>query len=338
MSAQHRTSRLIGQGKQLLASNVHSPRDTSELAAAIATVEHRYGARRQASRLFADSLRQPTENALAQALWAKNADVHLRIPMAAWSVPSAFEAEALSARAVGDWDKVVRASIAWLGDEPFSLQAAGLGSTVCFVDGQLSQAERIATDGLRAFPQETLLLNNRAVIRAYLGEIEKAEADIIQALASPRGRTEPYLMATVGLLAYRTGDSVSGAELYGRAMHWFNERKEPANALLAALYWMYEEVLQGSLEVLTLRPMLDNYVRRIGDKDCLPEMNALLARIDSAMNNEFGVRTSGLFSGVASAYLDKFDMPDSVKKTTGSANQFGTQNRAILRVSELVLD
>jgi tetratricopeptide (TPR) repeat protein len=72
-----RPPRFAKTGAQLVRSQDHSPFQTTELASALATLEASAGAAKNARRLFAQSLVQPTENAVAQATWAAQ---KLRVP------------------------------------------------------------------------------------------------------------------------------------------------------------------------------------------------------------------------------------------------------------------
>ena len=65
-----RRSRLIKRGRDMLISGHHSTRDTAELASALGTIELEADASKRARRLFGSSLDDPTDNAVAQAVWA----------------------------------------------------------------------------------------------------------------------------------------------------------------------------------------------------------------------------------------------------------------------------
>ena len=65
-----RSSRLVKPAQGLLASDRFRPFHTAEMASALATMELVEGSAKRARKLFDASLRDPTENSVAQAQWA----------------------------------------------------------------------------------------------------------------------------------------------------------------------------------------------------------------------------------------------------------------------------
>lgn len=221
----------------------HFPaRHISELASAVATVELMNGNGRRAKKLFAQSLIDPTENSLAQAEWATEKDSLIRIPDRAWQTPVSHEANALVSRSRRDWDSVIQTSALWLADEPYSIRPAALGSCLAFIRSHAAAAERFASAGLYSNPQSAFLLNNRAVARAYLGRIIEAYQDLERALAQPSERDNPYHMATLGLVAFRSGEFELGRDCYEHSLSWFSSQKARGSMVLAFLHWLREEI------------------------------------------------------------------------------------------------
>lgn len=242
----NKPSNLVKLGQSIVADRNSNPLDTSELASAIGTLEHRNGKRKAAENYFRTSLIDPTENSLAQAQWAQDFETKIRIPDSAWELPGSFEAQAMSARSHRKWDEMLRFASAWLRDEPFSLRPAAVGSSVGLTTEHNIIGERFASAGLMSAPKNALLLNNRAVSRAYLGKLAGARQDIALALASPEAREDPHLLATIGLLAYRAGHYDFGSECYLASMAWFAKKKDRASVTLGALHWLREEIRIGS--------------------------------------------------------------------------------------------
>ena len=217
------------------------------------TVELIHGAAKRARAQFRRSLALPTENSLAQAQWANEKDRKIVIPESAWSTPESHEANAFLMRRSGEWPKALLACAKWLADEPFSVRPAFLGSFIGFRPEHNLIAEKFASAGLTADPNSAGLLNNRAVVRAYLGQIEEAMSDIRGATRSDKGRNNAALLATLGLVAFRSGRPEIGRCLYLRSMAWLNYAREWTSVARAFLYWLREELREGT-------PDMDDYV------------------------------------------------------------------------------
>ena len=168
----------IKTAQQLLISGRYNNYQLSELAAAVGTVEIEHGATKKAKNLFNTSLITPTANSLAQAQWAVGQDSSIVIPASAWQTPDSYEASTLVARQERNWTKAIMECAKWLADEPFSIRPIYMGSYISFCPNLYSTAEKFANAGLRCDPNNTTLLNNRAVARAYLGRLDEAFIDV----------------------------------------------------------------------------------------------------------------------------------------------------------------
>ena len=125
-----------------------------------------------------------------------------------------FEARALQAHRAGDWGPAIRHAQGWLLDEPFSTRPATLGSYLAGItEGNYRLAEEFARRGLRANPGDWLLLNNLVVALANQGQVEEAVA-AFQEIATPSEELRSVLLATEGLLKFRTGEQAIGRRLY----------------------------------------------------------------------------------------------------------------------------
>jgi len=103
-------------------------------------------------------------------------------------------------------------------------------------------AEQFANAGLRCDSTNISLLNNRAVARAYQGKIKEAYSDVRAALEHNSGRNSPHLMATLGLIAFRSGMPDLGRENYGLCIAWFSHSKERDSVAAATLHLLREEI------------------------------------------------------------------------------------------------
>jgi tetratricopeptide (TPR) repeat protein len=237
----------------------YRPHQLADLTAALATVELEHGKHKLARRLFEKTFPEPTENSLAQVQWASAQDTKIVIPGDAWKTPHSFEAHALASRATRNWDEVVSSAEQWLNAERFSLQPAMLGSFASFSTGQNKKAEDLATAGLQANPGTIGLYNNRAVARALLGRPTEAIEDIREGLRHG-GSGDPYLIATLGMVAYRSGDFALGAKCYGIAIADFVTAKDKSTLAYGILMWLRERAAAGDAligeEYARLKPHL----------------------------------------------------------------------------------
>lgn len=260
----------------------YRPRHVTDLAAALATIELEHGKHSQARKLFERSFRVPTENALAQAQWASAKDSHIVIPTEAWKTPDLHEAQTLAARTNGDWDGVLAAAEHWLSDERFALRPAMIGSFAIFTLEQCARSERLATAALQANADHVGLLNNRAVARAYLGRTKEAFEDILLALHHG-GHEDPYLIATLGLIAYRAGDLALGKECYGTTVAHFVKEKDRSSVLLATLFWLRETALAGSKTAYEDLDYVRKQYRRVKTLKKEPEIESMIGLLEDEL-------------------------------------------------------
>ena len=241
-TASGRKSRYMDIAMRFITSGQFKENQLSELASAVGTVELIDGATKRAKLLFDKSLVAPTENSLAQAQWAVERESKIVIPAAAWKTPASYEAKALAFRRARDWKNALQACAAWLAEEPFSSRPAMMGSYVAFRPEYQRIMEQFASAGLRRDTENFHLLNNRAVARAYQGRIDEAYADVKTALQHASARNDAHLLATLGLIAFRSGQPTLGREYYGLSIAWFSQSKEYASVASALLYLSREEL------------------------------------------------------------------------------------------------
>ena len=241
-TASSKKSRFLDVAMRFITSSPFNENQLSELAAAVGTVELIDGATKRAKFLFDKSLIAPTENSLAQAQWAVERESKIVIPASAWKTPASYEAKALAFRRARNWKNALQACAAWLAEEPFSSRPAMMGSYLAFRPEYQRMMEQFASAGLRRDPDNFPLLNNRAVARAYLGRTEEAYADVKTALQHASARNDAHLMATLGLIAFRSGMPELGREYYGLSIAWFSQSREYTSVASAILYLSREEV------------------------------------------------------------------------------------------------
>lgn len=236
----------VRQGRQLLSRGDFQPVQTTELSSALATLEMTAGDVKKARRLFKDSLVDPTDNSLAQAGWAATKMTGVEVPPKLLLKPRSFEARALQETLEGHWQLAIRQYQEWLLDEPFSTRPAIFGSYLAsVVEGDDRLAEEFALRGLRANPDDPVLLNNLAVALVGEGRIDEARAAFGK-IGDVSEDMHPMLSATEGLFRFRTGDLDEGRRLYADAMAQARRSGNRRMEALAAVHLAREEVLAGT--------------------------------------------------------------------------------------------
>jgi tetratricopeptide (TPR) repeat protein len=249
-----RTSKGLRDAKRVLERAGIAPFHLSELASALGSTELRSGSNKRARQLFRLALRQPTENSIAQVEWsAKSAafDLDERVFVGA---PRAYEARARHLMREGDWDAAVSNARSWQLDQPFAAQAAIAGSFAAAVGlRNFEMGAEIALVGLGANPTNPVLLNNMAYSLLELGRSSDAAPflDLIRIEDVP-GEARVALLATKGLLAYRTGHAAEGRRFYREAIaqaRRFNARDALA---MASIMFAREELTSRSREAAAI--------------------------------------------------------------------------------------
>jgi tetratricopeptide (TPR) repeat protein len=219
------------------------PFHVAELAGALGTLELGQRAR-AARRLFEQSLIEPTDNSVAQAVWASRAITSLNIEKEHLNAPTSFEARARHLARLGDWREAVDESWGWLFDEPYSSEAAVFGSYEAAAGEDYEGGIRIAQEATQANPRDFLLFNNLAFCLGNLGRTKEGHDYLKRfSLDSLEPDQQPFLLATRGLLAFRDGSLDEGRSLYRAALE---RSKEPSVRGLAMIMFAREEVLAGT--------------------------------------------------------------------------------------------
>jgi tetratricopeptide (TPR) repeat protein len=225
-----------------------SPHSTSELRGSLATLLLNDGSVSKARKSFRQSLKDPTENAVAQAQWATDKTSGLVVPADALAVPQNFETHALRARSLGNWSGAIQACWHWANYEPTSSRPMSLGSHVAALalDGQ--SALEFAERGLAIDQDSAMFMNNKAVGLALLMRPDEAVQAIREALTkkdrSPGQHI--FLLATMGLIFFRAGEPESGRQFYERAIEMARPPIDPSIQSYALWHLAREEAAYKS--------------------------------------------------------------------------------------------
>lgn len=223
----------------------------SELASSIALLELDAGSSRRLIKKFLKiSLEAPTENALAQAVWSnKQIGLDLEVSSHLARIENAYEARARTAFEAQDYKLCVNECGEWLQDQHLSPTAAAFGAHVAsVVMADYAKAVRFAELGLKANPNNPVLLNSKLVALALGGKARQA-ADLLPRLAAfeadPLRR--PFYYAAQGLVAFRLGAFSVGREWYARAVETAKASPRPTLAANATIYWLEQELMAGTV-------------------------------------------------------------------------------------------
>ena len=136
--------RFIKEARRIISANQFPQFSTSELMAALATVELASGSRR-ARKLFRESLREPTENAVAQAEWAAREHHVGEVDLGLLQRPDSYEARSIASFHAAEWEESFTHALGWFQDEPFSIHPAIFASYVASI-GMRDHGKAIEVD------------------------------------------------------------------------------------------------------------------------------------------------------------------------------------------------
>jgi tetratricopeptide (TPR) repeat protein len=224
------------RARALLHADALDPWHTAELNGAFGTLAVSDRGVGKARQFFRQSLRNPTENAIAQAQWFSNGHKAFEVPPQLLAQRMSFEAQALKAHAEKRWTDVVTACRGWSIMDPTSTRPLALGSYIA--ESALNNG-KIALEFTRRWiltePTNSMAWNNHAVALAYVGEVEQATAALSKVTRSDGANLEAVYLATQGLIEYRSGRPEAGRRLYLEAAE--NDRAGKDRALHALIIW-----------------------------------------------------------------------------------------------------
>jgi Tfp pilus assembly protein PilF len=237
----------VREARENLESRSRSPHELSEVAVALGTMDIEGGNLARAKRLFRQGLIDPTENSVAQAVWAAGRNAIPDVDPTVLALPRSFEAHTKAALQTGSWTDALASARMWLADQPFSSRPAVDGSYAAAIGLRNYEASRrLAQLGLLANPGDATLLNNQAFADAHLGNLSGARSALARARPSTSEEREAAtLMATRGLVEYRDGNVAGGREWYEGALVEFQRLREERHVGLCLLNWAREELRVG---------------------------------------------------------------------------------------------
>ena len=279
-SIKKRTPRYVSEARRMLAKGQFSANHISELAAAVATLELQSGKVKRSKQFFHQSLEQPTENSLAQAAWASR--IHkLHFDMFPPSVPNAFETNSWRNFQNSQWEPTIEQCKLWHFYQPFSRKPTIQGSYVAAIALEDYETSAwFARRGLIANPTDFTLINNLAFALINGGHVEQAKQSLAQAARLPLSDNDRvFLKATTGFLAYRTGNTVKGRELYLEARDQALKMKDNRVVALASAFYAIEESALNNPSSDGIRSDALRALRRLPDDPILRLLESKLNSI-----------------------------------------------------------
>jgi tetratricopeptide (TPR) repeat protein len=233
----------VREGRSCLEAGKFRASELTELTSELATLEFTNGKIRGAKKLFKSSLASPNENSLAQAGWVSE-HVGLNLNVGAFDIPLKFEAEAWNMFEVSSWEAALKNARLWLLDQPFSSRPATLASYLASsVFQDYGQCIDIVERSLLSNPNDITLLNNLAFALAMNGDAKQAQEILNKVdIESVPEIDRVVLIATQGLIHYRSERIREGRESYLRAVEIAAENGDRIHHAIAMLYLANEEV------------------------------------------------------------------------------------------------
>ena len=237
----------IKEARQALKQGAFPPRSLSELRAGLGSLEIEASNYRQARKLLVEATENGTENAAAQVVWARSRVGWDGLPEATLAIPDSYEARSRAAFENERWSDALEEALAWFADEPFATRPAATASfTAAVVLGQHALASSLLERALQANPNDQTLLNNAAFSLASLGRIKEARQKLDRlGPAIAEDGLDVAVLATRGLVEFRSGNVAEGQKLYLRAGELAHERRDEAREALAKIFLGRELALTG---------------------------------------------------------------------------------------------
>jgi tetratricopeptide (TPR) repeat protein len=264
--------RTLKSGKEIASSGRFSDHDVSELRAAIATIFQSDGRRKDARRNLEGSLRHPTENSVAQALWLAQEDSIVGLLDSlerTLNTPRSFEARSFASQNVGDWGESLRQALLWYEDEPFSGRAAIQAALISGVAlGNTGTAIKVLRSALRASRRNFYLQTNLIYNLAIDGKLAEAESMLLEISTDSLGASRRVVwLANYGLIAFRRGQVDAGRAAYIAAMKLAENAGFVELHDHARVYYLSEEVVSGNRTLLpeATKLMSENESTAIGE-------------------------------------------------------------------------
>ena len=244
--------RHVRVGRSLLKDAGLLPRQTSELAGALGTLEMAGGRARRAREYFRDSLRDPTGSALAQASRAvEELGEELVSARRIMRTIEADEARMFQLLREQKFDEIPDVCERWARSEPYASRPYEAASSATSILADYERTLELSTAGLKRRRNAVVLLNNYAFAQIHRGELDKGLA-ALRMVGTSDERQSLVAEANLGLLEMRRGNSEAGLRHYQGAIAGFRRMGNVKAANIARIYRAREAALAGTVGGATL--------------------------------------------------------------------------------------
>jgi tetratricopeptide (TPR) repeat protein len=261
----------VDAAKDVLAGSRFSASDTTELSAAMATLEYRDGNNRKAKKHIRSGLEKPNENSLAQAKWLFRRINLLKpepheLSVQDFNVERSFEASMWEAYLKKHWNTAISNGLSWMRDQPFSSRpvqiTAHLASSLL---EDWDTAITLAQHGLIANPHDNMLHVLLAFAYASKDQTEPARKHLDLVKGSLSANLEVAIPANEGLIAFRQGNVDLGRVLYKKAIEKAEDLEDEHLAGAALCYLAREEIRAKTSQALIAFSLAEEAVKKLGN-------------------------------------------------------------------------
>ena len=244
LAARH--PRFVRAGREIVADGGLLPRQITELAGAIATLELTANHKRKAKRYFSWSIADPTGSALAQAEWASSLlGIELVDKSHLKKVAEPNEAKVFHLLREEQFKKIPNLCAQWLAEEPYAVRPREIASVVTSMTGDHEKTLELTSRALRLHPNSNVILNNRAFALAHLGKLDEARKVLDRVNVADNGLSPLVTEANLGLVAMRQGNDEAGVRHYLRAIGGFHKMNARRSVNVAHIFFAREAALAG---------------------------------------------------------------------------------------------
>ena len=274
------------QGRNLVDECKFYPRQVTELAGALATLELEDGRRKKARDYFQQSLIDPNGNSLAQVEWAApKFGFEFVTSQTIQNVSDADEAVALHSLRQRDYGDVIRACREWSRIEPYSARPLAIGGIAASTIGDFDTALDMTQKGLIMRPKDEVLSNTISFTLASLGRLKEAAAHLTN-ISKSESQQWYVSEANRGLISLRSGQIEAGLASYRNAALGFRRLNSLESLFVSQLYMVREAARAGisglekqisQLKSYLNRYKLSQYLRVLDEAEKFNLANAHLA-------------------------------------------------------------
>lgn len=276
LSAELAAAQLAGKSTKIpkakmrdIRAATHIPRSGTELASGLAWLEHENGVkRRQIGKIIKAASFDPTENALAQSIWVSE-QVGLddkQLIVQAKTDPLAWEARASAYFESGDYVRSEQEGSLWFEDQPLEARAAlQLAFTNLLQLENYKRAADISARAAELHYDDWSVQNCAMISHAYAGYIVDARNYLRHVNRHSTGENEAaaFVAAGEGLLNFMAGNIDDGRRGYEEATRIAQMLKRPELMLNAVVFWLEQEVMNGSILCEELKEIAKNIERSL---------------------------------------------------------------------------